>query len=131
MKFLKEWYDGNLDSEEEILCIMAKYIIGLSSFPEEKDILERNTGALTFTVIYSISQKGHISFDDLLIHIDCFSQILNHEGLDYNKIRQMYIPITKALVSNFKDMIIDSTTGYNFTDTPKYLEFKSLTSVIH
>lgn len=112
--------------EDEFLCICTKYIIGLSVCSEEKDTIERNIGALTFSIMDSIMTKGNISFGDLLHHIDCFSMMLKEEGLTKDKIRTMYVPISKAILSNFKDVIIDVTTGEKFIDTPKYKEFECL-----
>lgn len=121
-----EFLSGKNSSEEEFLNIWTHFITGLSVCSNEKDIIEKNIGALTFTVMDSILIKGKISFEEMLNHIDCFSIMLKEEGLSTNKIREMYIPITKAMLSNFKDLIIDSNTGKKFIETLKYKEFEKL-----
>ena len=128
---LSKYFYGKDSSEEEILNIWTRCIIGLLVCSEEEDIIERNIGALTFIIMDSILTKGKISFEDLLNHIDCFSMMLKEEGLTYDRIRTMYIPISKAILSNFKDSIIDSNTGKKFIETPKFKEFESLAKEIH
>ena len=110
-------------TEEEFLNIWTRFIIGLSVCAEEKDTIDRNIGALTFTVMDAIMIRRNISFTDLLKHIDFFSVMLRDEGISDDKIRTLYIPVTKAMLSNFKDNVIDSATGMKFTDTPIYHHF--------
>ena len=123
---LSKYFNGEDSSEEGFLNIWTRFIIGLSVCSEEEDIIERSIGALTFTVMDSILTKGKISFEDLLNHIDCFSIMLKEEGLSDDMIRTMYIPISKALLSNFKDLIIDPNTGKKFIETPQFKEFEKL-----
>lgn len=117
-------------SEEKFLNLWIRFIIGLSVCSDEKDIIERNLGALTFTVMDTIMLQGMISFEHLLLHIDCFSMMLKDEGLTDDKIRALYVPVTKAILTNFKDKIVDYATGKKFIDTPNYQEFESLTKDI-
>lgn len=113
-------------SEREFLNIWTRFIIGLSVCSNEKDPLEKNIGALTFTVMDSILTKGKISFDELLKHVDCFSMMLKEEGYENDKIRGIYLAISKAILSNFKGSVLDSVTGEKFIETPKYKEFEKL-----
>lgn len=109
-----------IKNEEEFLHIWTKYLIGLIVCSPEKDIIERNIGALTFVVMDSTINNNYITFYDLLNYLDCFSMMLNEQGFSKEKIKQMYIPVTKALLLNFKNKIIDSMTGETFITTSKY-----------
>ena len=106
--------------EEEFLSVWTKYIIGLSVCSGEKDIIEKNIGALTFIVMDSTINNHTITFYELLTYMDCFSMMLNEQGFSEDKIRNLYLPVVKALLFNFKDKIIDTETGREFFSTLKY-----------
>ena len=117
--------------EEEFLSIWTKYIVGLSVCYEEKDTIERNIGALTFVVIDSTINHQHITFYDLLNYMDCFSMMLREEGISNERIRDLYLPVTKAILLNFNTKIIDNETGETFKDCSKLHKiFKTETKLL-
>ncbi|MCH5224386.1 MAG: hypothetical protein J1D77_00250 [Muribaculaceae bacterium] len=121
---LKEKVHQN--NEEEFLSIWTKFVIGLSVCSEERDPLERNIGALTFTVIDTLEKSQRLSFETLLDYMDCFSIMLKEENFSEKEIKAVYLPITLAVLKNFSDRIIDRTTGLVFISSSKYQEISRL-----
>lgn len=119
-EFLKYFGNKTLDSEDEFLKVWLKYIIGLSICREEKDIMERNIGALTFITMDHVEENGSIDSDTLFKFVDCFSSALYHCGVSIQEIRQAYVPISKGLIECFEFRVIDKETGKVFKETPYY-----------
>lgn len=106
--------------EKEFLRIWVKYIIGLWICNEEKDIIERNIGALTLIARDSMDNQGSIDSHTLLILMDCFANVLHSEGISDKEIRKLYVQVLKELVDCFPDNIIETETKENYISSSSY-----------
>ena len=68
----------------------------------------------------------NLTFEDLLYYVDCFCLMLKEQGFSEEKIKEIYLPVTKAIILNFKDRILDERTEEIFIATSQYQKMLKL-----
>lgn len=97
--------------DAEFLDLCVRYIIGLTICSTEDNLMERNIGALTLIVMDHIEMNGKIELPTLRKYMNCFSQMLRWAGIPDNEIKEAYLSVKKALISIFKEYIINPECG--------------------
>lgn len=79
--------------------------------------MERHMGGLLAVVMDHFSSTERMSFGDLLLHVDCFSLLLQADGVDSDEIHKIYPGITKTILGMYPDYV-DGVPEY-FTSKEK------------
>lgn len=98
-------------------CLVQVFSMSLSH--EKDNLLDQHLGGLVAAVMNKTEAEGVIHYNKLLYSIDCFCFLLYADGMKKEEITLLYPSVTKAIVDQYKDYIIDKT-GVIFEGTKAY-----------
>lgn len=82
-----------------------KQVISMTLADAKAPRIDAHIAGLMAVVMDYIVQHRRLSFADLLVHIDCFSLLLEAAGFSDAEIRDIYPRVTKTMAQLFSDYI--------------------------
>lgn len=98
----------NGESMGEFINDCQNQIDGMKSSDNGMALIDLHIAGLMTSVMDHISRCGRLIFGDLLIYMDCFSYLLEADGIEEDEIREIYPRVTRTIVELYPNYIFNT-----------------------
>lgn len=98
----------NGETASEFITDCTKQVRAMEVAGNEDSLLDVHIAGLMAAVMDHLSRCGRLIFGDLLIYMDCFSLLLEADGIPESKIREIYPRVTRTIVELYPDYIFNT-----------------------
>lgn len=82
-----------------------KQVLAMSKIKEADTLLDLHIAGLMAVVMDHLSHHKNLTWDRLLIYVDCFSLLLKGAGFGEKEIRDIYLRVTQTILDLYADYI--------------------------